>query len=133
MKARRGQALLELALCAPVMLVLALGAVAAVQIFDAESGLQAATDEAAAVAVRAPDPASARASAQQTFESVAATYPLQAANLTIGVSDFGRGASLSMASSAVVDIAGESIAFLPARIKLSAHATALIEPYRSRQ
>lgn len=132
MKARSGQALLELALCAPVLLVLALGGVAAVQIFDAQSGLQAATDAAAGVAARAPDAASAVASAQRTFESVAATYPLQAARLTIGVSDFGRGASLSMASSAVVDIAGESIAFLPARISLSAHATALIEPYRSR-
>ena len=128
-----GQALLELALCAPVMLVLGLGAVAAVQIFDAESGLQAATDAAVAAAARQPDAPSAAAEAQQVFDSVVATYPLlRTAKLDAGVNPFGRGASLAADSSAEVDIAGESIAFLPSSITLRAHATAVIEPYRSR-
>ena len=128
----RGQALLELALCAPVILVLGLGAVAVVQIFDAESGLQAATDAAASAATRAPDAGSAAATAQKTFDSVAESYPLHSANLNVDVSDFVRGSSLTADSSAVVDIAGESIAFLPAHITLRAHATAVIERYRSR-
>ena len=132
MRHGRGQALLELALCAPMILVLGLGAVAAVQVFEAESGLQAATDAAAAAAGRAPDAASATGEAQKEFESIAASYPLQAAHLAIDVNGFDRGASLVAESSAVVDIAGESIAFLPAQIRLRATATAIVEPYRSR-
>lgn len=128
-----GQALLELALCAPVVLVLGLGAVAAVEVFDAESGLQAATDAAVAAAARQPDAASASVEAQRVFESVVASYPLlQTAKLSANVNTFGRGNSLAADSSAEVDIAGESIAFLPSRMTLRAHAAAVIEPYRSR-
>ena len=133
MRDGRGQALLELALCAPVMLVLGLGAVAAVQIFDAESGLQAATDAAVAAAARQPDGPSAAVEAHQVFDSVVASYPLlQSAQLTAGIAAFRRGVSLVADSSAQVDIAGESIAFLPSRVTLRAHATAVVEPYRSR-
>ena len=128
-----GQALLELALCAPVVLILGLGAVAAVQVFDAESGLQAATDAAVAAAARQPDAPSAAVEAQKVFDSVVASYPLlRTATLVAAINAYGRGTSLAADSSAEVDIAGESIAFLPSRITLRAHATAVIEPYRSR-
>lgn len=133
MRAGRGQALLELALCAPVILVLGLGAVAAVQVFDAESGLQAATDAAAAAAAREPDAPSAAAEAQRVFDSVAAGYPLlQSATLAVEASSFQRGAPVAAESSAAIDITGESLAFLPARITLRARATATVESYRSR-
>lgn len=129
---QQGQALLELALCAPVILVLGLVAVAAVQVFDAESGLQTATDAAVSAAARAPDAGSATAQARKAFEDVAAGYPLQSPNLTVEIDGFDRGASLLADSSAAVEVAGEAVAFLPARITLHAHATALVEPYRSR-
>lgn len=132
MRLDRGQALLELALCAPLILVLGVGTVAAVQVFDAKNGLQAATDAAVAAAARAPDAGSAAAAAQNVFESVAASYPLQAVDLSVESNGFDRGASIAGESSATVDIAGESIAFLPAHITIRAHATAVVEPYRSR-
>ena len=68
----RGQALVELALCAPVVLVLALGAVTAVQMIEAEAGLQAATSAALNAAVRAPDANAAIAAARSSFGSVIA-------------------------------------------------------------
>jgi len=43
LKRARAQALLELALCAPIAILLALGTVAAVQIAGARAGLDAAT------------------------------------------------------------------------------------------
>ena len=77
MRPQRGQALLELALCAPVTLALALGAVSAVGVLDARSGLQAATDAAVSAAVRAPNHDAAIAAAQATFAAVVAAYPLR--------------------------------------------------------
>src|SRR4029077_11882614 len=71
----RAQALLELALCAPVVIFLALAAVAAVQFASARAGLDAATQAAADAAARAPDPAAANESAQSRFESIVAGYP----------------------------------------------------------
>ena len=59
MRWRSGQALLELALCAPVVLLLALGGAAVVQLQDATAGLDAATTAAAEMASRAPDPRTA--------------------------------------------------------------------------
>ncbi|HYL70635.1 MAG TPA: TadE/TadG family type IV pilus assembly protein [Candidatus Dormibacteraeota bacterium] len=132
MRRCRGQALVELALCAPVILVLALGAVAAVEVVQAQSGLQAATDAAASAAVRAPNAATADATAQSTFAGVGASYPLLAPALTITAGDFGRSSTLTADASASVDLGAEAMAVLPARLTLHAHAELTVEPWRSR-
>ena len=121
----KGQALVELALAAPVMLVLALGAVTVVQVFEGDSGLQAATSAAVSAATRAPDGRSAVAAAESTFVSVIANYRLRAATLTLADSGFARGAMLTADSTAFVDVATGAVA-------LHAEAMLTVEPWRSR-
>ena len=121
----RGQALVELALCAPVILVLALGTVTAVQVLEAESGLQAATSAALSAAVRAPDSNAAIAAARSSFASVIASYPLSSPSISIAAGDFGRGSLLTADATATVDAAG-------AHIALRAHAALRVEQWRSR-
>lgn len=121
----RGQALVELALCAPVILVLALGAVSAVQVVQGQSGLQAATESAVSAAARAPDAPAAIALARSAFSSVVAGYALRAPAISFMAGGFGRGATLSADSTALVDIATGSIS-------LHAHASTQVEPWRSR-
>ena len=121
----RGQALVELALVAPVILVLALGTVTAVQVLEADSGLRAATDAALSAAVRAPDPPAAFAAAQSTFRSVVEGYRLREATLTFADGGFARGSVMTADSTAFVDMATGSIA-------LHVQAMLTIEPWRSR-
>lgn len=121
----RGQALVELALCAPVILVLALGAVTAVQVLEAESGLQAATSAALSAAVRAPDENTAIAAARSSFASVIAGYPLRSPSLSIAVGAFARGSVLTADATATVDTIG-------AHITLHFHDALQVEPWRSR-
>jgi len=121
----RGQALVELALCVPVILVLALGAVTVVQVVEAESGLQAATSAALSAAVRAPDPDQAIAAARSSFASVIAGYPLSSPSLSIALGAFARGSLLTADATATVEAAGEHIA-------LHVHAALQVERWRSR-
>jgi len=121
----RGQALVELALCAPVVLVLALGAVTAVQMIEAEAGLQAATNAALRAAVRAPDANAAIAAARSSFGSVIAGYPLRTPSLSIAVGAFARGSLLTADATATVDAAG-------AHIALHVHDVLRVERWRSR-
>lgn len=121
----RGQALIELALCVPVILVLALGAVTAVQVLEAESGLQTATGAALDAAVRAPDANTAIAVARSSFASVIAGYPLRSPSISIAVGAFARGSLLSADATATVDSSG-------AHIALRVHSALRVESWRSR-
>ena len=121
----RGQALVELALCAPVILVLALGAVTAVQVLEGESGLQAATGAALSAAVRAPDSNAAVAAARSSFASVIAAYQLRSPSISIAVGAFARGSLLTADANATVDAVG-------AHIALRVHAVLQVERWRSR-
>jgi Flp pilus assembly protein TadG len=121
----RGQALVELALCVPIILVLALGAVTAVQVLEAESGLQAATSAALSAAVRAPGPGAAVAAAHTSFASVIAGYPVTSPSMSIAGGAFERGSLLTADATATVDTAG-------AHIALRAHAALRVERWRSR-
>ena len=121
----RGQALLELALCAPVILLLALGSVTAVQVLEAESGLQAATSAALTAAVRVPDANEAIAAARASFASMIESYPLRAPSISIAVGAFARGSLLSADAAATVDA-------VLAHMTLRVHSELLIERWRSR-
>ena len=105
MNRQRGQALIELALCAPIVILLTLATVAVVQMHDAASGLEAATQAAASAASRAPDAASAIAIGEVRFASVVKLYPLRSPAVIVTVGDFSRAGEIVVEASALVDIA----------------------------
>ena len=128
----RGQAAVELAVCMPVVLLIGLGAVATVQVIDAAVGLHAATAAAVAAAARAPDEAAARAAARSRFEAMVSAYPLHGTTLKVDDAGFARGASVMATAGGYVDLGWEAMAVIPARVELSAAASARIEPWRTR-
>jgi Flp pilus assembly protein TadG len=133
MKRAGGQALVELAVCMPFVLLLALGTTAVVEIADAGSGLHAATEAAVAAAARAPDAATAESAAQSRFASVVAAYPVKSPVLQLEVGGFVRGSTLTANASGTVDLRWESMAVVPAEVAIAAQASMRIEPWRSRQ
>lgn len=126
----RGQALLELAVCAPIVMLLTVGAVASAQVIDARAGLDAATTEAAAAAARAPDPASADSAARSRFQSMVADYPLRSAHLTISFGKFSRTDAVLATASANVDVSWAEFV-ISRTLKLESRCTVAIEPWRS--
>ncbi len=130
MRSKRGQALLELALCAPVIVLLALGVAAVVQVEDAAAGLDAATHAALSAAARAPDAVSAAGAAEARFAAVVAGYPLRGATLHLSFGAFSRGAEISATSDAYVDV-GWAALVLPHRLELQAQAAVHLEPWRT--
>ncbi len=127
----RGQSLVELAVCAPVVLALAAGTVATVEIVDARAGLEAATQAAAAEAASAPDLASAEHGAQARFAAVIAGYPIRSALLQVTLGGFGRADDVVATSSGQVDPFW-SVLDLPGALTLESRVTIPIEPWRSR-
>lgn len=132
-RSARAQALLELALCAPLVILLALGTVAAVQVAGARAGLEAATQAAANAAARAPDPATAVAVAQQRFSSLVADYPLRSATLRVSVGDFDRGGHVTASSSARVDLGWAALLLLPSQVTLRSQVVRLLELWRTHE
>ncbi len=129
----RGQALVELAVCVPVVMLLALGSAALVQVADAKSGLEAATQAAVAAAARAPDPVSATAEAHRIFAAVVAEYPLSQTSLTLGLGNFARSTRIDAISRGSVDVGWASLAPLRTPVRLRATASARVESWRSRR
>jgi Flp pilus assembly protein TadG len=126
----RGQALVELALCAPVLVLLAVGVAAVVQVQDAAAGLDAATHAAAGVAARSPDPLTADITARARFDAVVAGYPLRGATLDISVGAFSRSTDIVATSTAVVDI-GWSGLVVPHPVVLRSRAVMRLESWRT--
>jgi Flp pilus assembly protein TadG len=132
MSRHHGQAVVELAVCMPVVLLLGLGAAAVVEAADANAGLQAATEAAVAAAVRAPDETTAQEVAHQRFASVVAAYPLHAPTISLNDGGFARGADVSATATAFVDLGWEAMVIVPPRVDLVARATASVDPWRTR-
>jgi hypothetical protein len=124
----RAQALVELALCLPLVLLIALGGVALVRLADARTGLDAATAAALAEAARAPDAARAEGGAQARFRALTAASGLADARLDLELGRFERNGVVSATSSARVSL-GQ--AGLP-EVVLTSRSQALVEPWRSR-
>jgi Flp pilus assembly protein TadG len=129
---KRGQALVELALCMPVILLLGFGVVAVTEVADASAGLHAATEAAVAAAARAPDYPSARSLAQQRFLAVIAAYPVKSPALTLDDGKFARGSSITATASGFVDLGWEAMAIVPGRVDLTATISARVDPWRTR-
>lgn len=126
----RGQSLVELAVSAPVILLLTLSAVAIVQVVDARAGLEGATQAAAAEAARAPGPTSAQAAAQARFSSMVAGYPLSSTSLRITFGQFSRTDEVLATASGSVDVLWAGIVF-PRRLTLESKAVVPLESWRS--
>jgi hypothetical protein len=129
-KAGSGQALLELALCAPVVVLLAVGVAAVVEVSSAGEGLDAATRAAASVASRAPDPVTAVNAARSRFAAVTAGYPLQEATLQIAFGTFSRATDATLTSQAYVDLGWAGLVF-PGRLAMRSHAVVHLELWRT--
>ena len=130
MKMNGGQALVELALCAPVVVLLTLGTAAVVQVEDAAAGLDAATHAAATDAARAPDPVTANTAARSTFDAVVATYPLSGTSLQISVAGFSRSTNVTVSSEGFVDV-GWATLVLPHRLGVHSRAVIGLERWRT--
>jgi Flp pilus assembly protein TadG len=131
LRATRAQALLELAICAPIVILLSLGTVAAVQVAGARAGLDAATNAAADAAARAPDPSTAVAAAQQRFAAVVADYPLRATTLNLSVGGFDRAGTIAASSSGFVDLGWAAFVLLPSHVMLQSQVVLQLEPWRT--
>jgi Flp pilus assembly protein TadG len=131
MRVTHGQALIELALCAPLVILLALGTVVGIQVASARAGLDAATRAAAEVAARAPNAGTAIAAGHERFTDVVSDYPVRSATLVLSVGDFSRTASVTASSSASIDIAWAAFLVLPGRLTLRSQVRLALEPWRS--
>jgi len=131
LKFKSAQALLELALCTPIVVLLVLGTVASVQIAGARAGLEAATQAAGDAAARAPDPATAVSSAHERFQSIVADYPLGSATLTVSMSGFERAGHIIAASTARVDLGWARFLVVPTQITLRSEVVLTLEPWRT--
>lgn len=127
----RGQALLELAICAPMVILLAVGTVAAIQVASARAGLESATQAAAEAAARAPDAATAVATANDRFQRLIADYPVRSATLAVSVGDFDRSGIVTASSSANVDIAWAAFLLLPGHVTLRSQVVLQLEQWRT--
>jgi Flp pilus assembly protein TadG len=130
LRSDRGQALLELALCAPVLILLAIGVAAVVQFEDAGAGLDAATHAAASVAARAPDPATADIAAHARFASIVIAYQLYGATLNVSFGSFTRDGELTATAEAFVDVGWAGLV-LPHRLEVRSQAAVRLEPWRT--
>jgi Flp pilus assembly protein TadG len=126
----RGQSLVELAVCAPVIVLLTLGAAAVVEILDARAGLEAATQAAAAEAARAPDPLSAQRAARDRFVAMVAAYPVHSARLQVRFGGFGRGDSVVASGSGFVDLSWAAMV-VPGSLMLNSQVVVPLEIWRT--
>ncbi|MGH7765659.1 MAG: hypothetical protein ACREOM_14710 [Candidatus Dormibacteraceae bacterium] len=124
---------MELAACAPIVVLLTVGAAGAAQVADARTGLGAATEAAAAAAARAPDASAAQTAAQARFHAIVAAYPLTGCKLRINLGSFARGEELVADSSGWVDLAWADLLPFQARIELDSRAVTQIEPFRTHE
>ena len=131
----RGTAAVELALLAPVLLVLVAVVSGAGRMGETKSAVLSVAREAARAAAEAPNPAAAHDVAIATAQQVAEGLGLDPARLSI-VQDphgFARGAPYEVSVSYQVSMADlPGLGLLPGSVTLGAEHAELIDTYRSR-
>jgi len=132
---QRGQALVELALVLPVLLVYALSILAVGQIVREYMAVRAAATQAAFAAARAPSLAQAKGVAPSAAMEAIAGNGVKDFTLKLDAGTFPRGGVVTTTASGYVDLGSFPLAetFLGRRFSLQWQAHALIEPYRSRR
>lgn len=134
-RSERGTAAVEMALLAPVLIVLVAAVVAAGRIVETESAVLAVAREAARTAADAPDAASAHTAAASTATQVAAGLGLDPSRIVVtqSASGFGRGEPYRVSVSYEVrleDLPG--LGALPGSFSVSAEHAELIQRFKSR-
>lgn len=133
-RAPAGQALVEWAVVAMVLLVFALGLVAVGQIVGEYTAVRSAANQAAFAAARAPSAdAAVRAGEEAAREAVRGSQ-VEAFAIHVEVGSFVRGSVLTTRAEGYVNLGAFPIVtqILGNRFPLQWEASALIEPYRSR-
>jgi hypothetical protein len=130
---RRGQALVETALVAPLLLTLAFGVVAAGRVAHGQMAVSAVARESARAAALADTAADARGRGAARGREVAAGYGLDDGSLDLRVEPgaFSRGGKVR--TSARSDVSLEDLPLLSwARVPVSSEHVERIDAYRSR-
>lgn len=106
-KNERGQALVELALVIPVLLLLAFGVIAAGRVTEAQMGVSAVSREAARAAALANDPGAAASQGMARGQQVATGYQLADGSLQLAVNagGFARGGTVQASAHYTVSLA----------------------------
>jgi Flp pilus assembly pilin Flp len=131
----RGTAAIELALLAPVLVLLLAAIVAAGRVVEAKSAVLAVAREAARAASEAPDASEARRAAAERAREVAAGLGLDPGRLVLSQDpgSFGRGGSYEVRVAYRVGLADlPGLGILPGSFVLSAEHTELIQRFKSR-
>jgi Flp pilus assembly pilin Flp len=131
----RGTAAVELALLAPVLLVLVAVVSGAGRVVETKSAVLSVAREAARAAAEAPNAAAAHDVAIVTAQQVAEGLGLDPARLSIGQDPhgFARGALYEVSVSYQVSMADlPGLGLLPGSVTLGAEHAELIDTYRSR-
>ncbi len=135
LRSERGTAAVELALLAPVLVVLVAVVTAAGRMVGTKSAVLSVAREAARAAAEAPNAAAAHDAAVATAQQVAEGLGLDPARLSIveDPHDFARGAPYEVSVSYQVSMADlPSLGLLPGSVTLGAEHAELIDTYRSR-
>ena len=133
-RAESGQALVEWAAVAFVLLLFALGLVAIGQIVGEYMAVRSAASQAALAAARAPSAGDAIAIGQEAAHEAIGTSQLEKFTVRIDIGNFERGGTLTARADADLSLAPFPIVrqLIGSQFHLSWEASALIEPYRSR-
>ncbi len=129
-----GQAVVEWAASAFVLLLFVLGILAVGQIGGENMAVRSAATQAAFAAARAPSAADAEQVAGQAAAEAMAGSQVQDFKLTVDLAGFQRGGILTVTAEGYLNLSEFPIVsqVLGQRVKLSWQSRALIEPYRSR-
>ena len=135
LRSERGTAAIELALLAPVLVVLVAVVAAAGRMVETKSAILSVAREAARAASEAPNAAAAHDAALATAEEVAAGLGLDPARVSVthDPGGFGRGEPYEVSVSYQVllgDLPG--LGLLPGSLVLGAEHVELIQTYKSR-
>ena len=134
MRQQSGQALVEWAASAFVLLLFGLGILAVGQVVGEYMAIRSAASQAAFAAARAPSDADAQAAARAACQQAIEGSQVKDFTCSVETDGFQRGAILTASARGYVDLSAFPIAsgFLGTRVPLSWRAHALFEPYRSR-
>ena len=134
MKQQSGQALVEWAVVAFVLLLFALGTLALGQIVGEYMAVRSAASQGAFAAARAPSSSSADVAARRAASDAVAGSQVDGFTVSVDSGSFQRGGVVTVTTSGYVSLGAYPIVsqLLGQRFPLSWHASAVVEPYRSR-
>jgi Flp pilus assembly protein TadG len=134
MKRQSGQALVEWALSALVLILFGLGILAVGHVVGQYMSVRAAATQAAFAAARAPSAQAAQAAADQAAQEAVSDSRVRDFQISVDTGSFERGATLTAQATGCVSLEPFPIisAVLGRCVPLHWVAHALIEPYRSR-